>query len=600
MNRHYVLLFALALLVGGLYIGPQLLIREQLKEKGEPHIILQLNKHSDETNIYLPRAQEVYNGHWPPRDLHFKDGSPSAFPALPSLLAGSFIGLAGGNVNSAFLALNFVFPALAFLLFYLTAWVLTKNKLWSVFVGLAGVLTPVALHLPRAFKGLGLFGDIVAKNFVPIIRTPLDVLFLSRFDDPLLTLGFYLAAITSLYLFWSWPSVKRAVWAGLWAGLLFHVYLYYSFYWLAVVGLLFIYVLLFKRGDRPLIKNLLTLIAVMALVSAPYFINYINLKGLDSYQDYVFRVGTEVGRGFRLASVWFEYLAYLILAALVWLFYWKKKKEKQKAVLFWVFILALFLVWNIQLLTGFVPHPGHWRKAAAPILFFILTGFAFDFYAHYQSRLKPAAKKLAAGLLILASLLLVAKKAANVWAFKNLPQDELKRYSFNKDIYDSWDWINSNLKGEPAILTNSFLTSVYLSGYTAARVYLPMAQFTSRANAELEERYLAASKVFGVPENRLRYNLAATDDPFYLYSSFYREKNFDYAFTSSDKSVPQEKIEELVARYQALIVSLTDIEADYIYYGPWEKETALADFKTDPRLELVYSNPSVEIYKISK
>jgi len=597
-NKFNFLVLGCALLIGLIYIGPQLFIRSALVESGKPYVLIQDANHSDEINAYAPRVREVYDGHWPATDVYFESNLPSVFPALPSLFMGTFIYLAGGNINFAYLAALFVFTGAIFLLFYWLAQILVGNKRWSLFLALVGILTPVAIHLPRAFKSLGLFADIILKNFYPLINTPLNKLFFARFDDPLLTYPLYLLAIITFILFWRENNRSRAIWAGIFAGLLFHTYFHYAFYWAVVLALLFLYLLIFKRTEPERMKNFIILLAITALVASPYFINYIRFNSLDWAQDYVYRIGTEVGRGIRFASVWFDYLFYLIIGIWIYFTYWKLGDEvrRPKAVLFWTFLLAAFIVWNIQLVTGFVPYPHNWRRAVSPVLFVTIISLISETVNRRQ--FGPAVKKSAAVVLIVAIALLLVKKINNVLTFAKPTEQVLSEYTFNPSIVDSWRWINENLEREPKIFSPSFQTSTYLTTYTSARPFLVIGANTPAPNRDIENRYLEVNKLLGIFPALLKERLTVSEDYFYLYSSYFREKSFDYAFTSSKKTIPPEKIDELINRYQSLEARWDDIDADYVYYGPWEKEMAKYGFAADPRFELIYKNLEVEIYKI--
>lgn len=607
---HRVLIAILAIIVGFLYITPQLVIRAKLLAIDRPYVLIQTTHHSDEANVYVPRAREVYDGHWPAMDFYFDSNLPSVFPVLPSLLTGGFIYLSGGNTDIAYLSATFVFSAMIFLLFYILGQVVVKNKWWSILIGLVGVLTPVALHLPRAFMSTTLFGDIVLKNFFPLVRTNLDRLFFGRIDDPLITYIFYLPAVISLIWFWRKPNWLRAGLAGLLAGLLFHVYFHYAFYWALVLILLFFYTLVFKRREIRLLKYLTALLFTAAVVASPYILEYLMFRVLPWSQDYVFRIGTEVGRGFRLASVRFDYLAYVLFSAAIYILLWRAKNDpdrKNQAVLFWIFLLAIFIAWNIQLVTGFMPHPSHWRKAISPVLFVV----AISLIAEIISRFKGIKHFLSLGMIviILASAMLLSKKIVNVYKFYQMPATAVAEYSFNPSLADSWNWINWSIADEPKIVSNSFLTSVYLSTYTSARPYLAIGGNTPVSNEKLEHNYLTANKIFGISEDMLRrrlippsdQNLSVNllDDPFYLYSSYWREKSFDYAFTSSDKSIPMEKVDELLNRYRALQTGRSGMAADYLYYGPWEKEFS-DKIPSWLQESLIYMNPEVKIYRLKK
>jgi hypothetical protein len=588
----FIIIF-LALLIGWLYIAPQLAIRRALLDAGQPYVLIQTDHHSDEANFYWQRVREA-----------------SVFPILPSRLLAGFLYLFGGAADSAYLGATFVFSAIIFLMFYWLGRLMVKNRWWAAAIGLIGSLTPIALHLPRAFQSLNLFLDIAVKNFIPIIKTPLDRLFFNRFDDPMITAPFYLLAIISLLWFWKKPDWRKGLAAGFAGGILFNIYFHYAFYWGTVLILTALYILIFQRQNREAKYSLIPLALAALAAASPYFINYFRFQELPWAQDYVWRVGIEIGRGFRFASIWFDYLAYVLAGVAVYWFYWRKgltdDSRRKQAALFWIFLIALFIVWNIQLITGFVPHPGHWRKAASPVLFVILIGIIYE--AVKNRDFKPILKKTMAAAVILASVLLIVKKGINVRVFAERTAEQVREYSFNPRIVESWGWINKNLTGQPKIAADSFLTSVYLGIYTSARPFLTLGVNAPASNAEIENRYLLVNKIFRVPEKILYGRLQPpagasanlSDDRFYLYSNYFRQKSFDYAFTSSAKTIPQSKIEELINRYRSLEISDDQIAADYIYYGPWEKEIFEYDFDIDQNLELVYKNPEVKIYKIEK
>lgn len=134
-----------ALLVGILYIAPPLLVRYHLEKDGRV-FALNYEVYRDEL-LYLSRAREVYDGHFPPSDLHFDEQPPTVQNPLPSLLMAGFMKLYNGNPTKAFLLAQFVFPAIIFLLFYLLGKTLFESNLWAFFLAYAGVLTPIALRI---------------------------------------------------------------------------------------------------------------------------------------------------------------------------------------------------------------------------------------------------------------------------------------------------------------------------------------------------------------------------------------------------------------------------------------------------------------------
>lgn len=587
MSKKYsFFLISLAVLVGVLYAAPQFLIRQSAVASGQPFVLSQFYNISDEAHIYFQRAREVYDGGFPARDISFDGNRPNLFPTIPALVFYPFIAATGGDLNSAYILLSFVVPAILFLLFYfLGQSVFERNKIWSIFFALIGTLTPLAIHSVRALLSPANFSNIVIKNFYPGISTILDKLFLNRIDDPLITYLVFLPAILFLLLFWQKPSRLNAIFAGLFAGLLFHAYFHYWVYWVIVLAGLFVFSIIFLRNDKLLVKHFLVLAGVAVLVSGPYWINYLQARSAPGYDEYAARVGVEVGRKISWAYSWPDYLAYLGMAAVVYFVFWRRGHQKT-AVLFFIFLGAIFLAWNIQLFTGFVPQPDHFRKAIGPV--FLIMAFA----ALYEITKKIEAKKIGA-ILLLGSVLLIGKKVVNASLLISPPQDLADKYTQPAELVNSWNWIDSDLLGEPRILSNSFLSSFYLSGLTSARPFLSWGVISPGPNFDLEERFLVANKIFGLSAEAIRQRLVGNqeDELLGIYEHFYE---------GSGDVIPAEKISELVVRYQKLTIDWEKLPADYIYYGPNEMKFRRVDFSANKNLELVYDRGGVQIYKIKR
>ena len=59
--------------------------------------------------------------------------------------------------------------------------------------------------------------------------------------------------------------------------------------------------------------------------------------------------------------------------------------------------------------------------------------------------------------------------------------------------------------------------------------------------------------------------------------------------------------EKLLEKYNTLAdLHWRELEADYIYYGPWERQLSKLALRNDQDLISIYDNSEVEIYKIKK
>ena len=104
--------------VGVLFILPPLGIWNHFSENNQsldaaqdkPFALATLSAYRDELYSYLPRAREIYDGHFPPAELSLDEQGPTPFNALPSLFLAGLIAIFGGNINLAYLAAQFIFP----------------------------------------------------------------------------------------------------------------------------------------------------------------------------------------------------------------------------------------------------------------------------------------------------------------------------------------------------------------------------------------------------------------------------------------------------------------------------------------------------------
>lgn len=617
---------ALAIFVGVLYVSPELLIWKKLNDLGKPYVAIQLTHHGDEALGTISRFREIYDGHFLTGELYLDKNAPPVFGPIQimSWLMAGFIFLFKGNINASYLFATFVLPPVIFLLFYWLGKVISSSRLFSVFFALLAVLTPISRALPRSFESVSLFLNNIGKYFIPLVSTPLAKLPLGRTEDPMLTFLLFVPTIAVLLLFWRKPNYKTGALLGALIGLMFNVYFHYWVFLVIVLGLIGLYSLFKFRQDKNLFKSLLVVFGILIVVTIPYWINFFNFQSLSNAQEISWRVGTDKGRtlGFLEGSPsWFDYIFYVLLAGIVYRVFFKRN-QKNTAILYWLLIGAMFLAWNVQVVTGFVPASDHWAR---PISLFILV---ILFHAVYEL-LRKVNYKIVAVCLIIGSVLLVSKKVVNALIFVNPPQKFIDEKSFesrafNPSIVESWDWINKNLPHEPKIISPSFITSIYSLSQTSARPYFISGFNTAATNQLIEERFLNTYKLFKVPPEFLRRVLEIDyskdfrspekypDSPYpdqhtylntvetitYLYFGYY------YGYPGRERSettyrfVTKEKADQLIADYSRLFLNWKDIEAGYVYYGPWEKQITKIDLSKDPDLEPLFKNEEVEIYKI--
>ena len=615
-KKFKILIIITAVLVGLLYVLPQFLIWYNLSNLNQPYIMMQLSHHSDEAYGGIARYREIYDGHFPPDDLYFDSNNPSLFGPfpVPMILMSLFIFLTGGDINLLYLLSHLIIPPILFLLFYLLWRKVLKDKLWAFFLAIVCILTPIFNHLPYAFSDISIFLNVVVKNFYPLVKTPLLDLFLARTMDPMLTYLVLLPAITLLVIFWNFPNKKNALCLGIFIGVMFYTYFHYWVFLVILTGLIFIYALWRRKLSPHFFKSTLLLVVTTIIISIPYLVNFYLFSRLAGSQDISERFGITKGRNFNVVDpspIFFDYFVYILLGVLVYFIFYKRRKNI--AFLYWIFLASMFLVWNVQLVIGYVPQPDHWFKTVSPFIAIIIVHAIYEIVSKYINR------KAVFAVFLTLSLLLATKKIVNVSIFFNPPEEFLKEYSFNSRITDSWSWVDKSLKKEPVIISPSFITSVYLANQTSARPFLALGFNSGQPNNVLEERFLLANKLFGVDSSTLE-NIFKADpvefcgnDRCYnkdfhetlnilkgmrnLYGQYYK-KGQEGENRKLFRYVSEEKASDLLGRYENLSVKWKDVGFDYVYYGPWEKQ--LANGPAVNGIVPIFKNSEVTIYKPSQ
>ena len=613
---------AFALAVGALYVAPSLLIKSAIERDGDGVYLLlqQVTPTQGDTAIwYVPFAHEVAEGHFPPVDLFAPEnrGKPYLAPPGLFLIYGGAIALFG-DPDTAYLVLLFVFPAIIFLSLYWLARKFFEDWLGAMLFAATGAMTPVMIfYLERSAQ---LAPIATLKNFLPLVRTPIPLLYLSRINEPLLTLPFFIVAFGFLYQFWREPSVRRGLWAGAAVGVLAYIYLHYFLFLAGLAGLLFLGELVFRRRD---VRPWLMFIATAAIVLIPHGINAWRLLHLPGHEEILLRwagAATEYGRGFRI-SVWRDYLLYAILGFLTW----RSRKQLGRSAIFFGTALALMaILWNVQIVTGFNLMVDHWYKAFGVPLY-TLAALLISCCVVPVRNLWPGVlgqRRVWQGMIVLLLILLMSKRVINASFYLHPDAQTMKAFSFPAEVWQSWQWMQENIPRDARVLSSSYITSVYLVGYTSAVPYLAFAEETFIPQRELEERFLQSEKLFRVPADRVEMLLhgkyreptlcalrGGCDDehtsrnflkvPTMLFGqTFNPQQQFDQLLRPQRQIIPPAVIADLVERYRNLRVAWGDFPGSYVYYGHWEREISEVDLHQEPRLERVYGNDLVEIFRV--
>ena len=305
--------------------------------------------------------------------------APAGLPTVPHLIMG-YLARALGSVKAAFITADYLFPPLAFFLLYLLMYELSGRRIVA-----CSFATLMAIS-PRLLAFVPLWNDYYQSWFFTQLFRVQSRLPLDRFEDPELTLPFF--ALSLYLIIRSLNRGERATTtlAGISFGVLFYIYFYYSTYLAVALFIMLGLSLLLRRG--VFVRRLAEIIGLGLFTSIPHWLNFLHFRELPAYTDFEARIGPERGRYFyTYPIVLFAYLQQAVLAgATLFLFL---RRHASRAVFLAGLLLAIFIVYNIQLLTGFNPQPDHWIKPRQIIVALGLMTIAWHLGRMYSTRISP-------------------------------------------------------------------------------------------------------------------------------------------------------------------------------------------------------------------
>src|SRR3989344_2793586 len=213
----------------------------------------------DEIFAYAPFVNHILKGNYFLRDVYTHEYSnyPSPFigETAPALVF-AVLTMITGSIEKSFVVADFIFPPIIFLLFYFFMRFFVKNKLFSIAVAFLVVMMRdfiAVIPYPKAVIDYLLTSD-----------NQLFGLIFSRSFHPQLTFIFFLASVLSFFRLITRPSRLLLVITGIFSAILFYSYIFYWTYFLAFMGLAFLYFVFEKDFKKGLLVVKVLLIALPA------------------------------------------------------------------------------------------------------------------------------------------------------------------------------------------------------------------------------------------------------------------------------------------------------------------------------------------------
>ncbi len=585
---------ALGILVSvaiGIIFGSHHFLMPRLKsDPNRVYYPIVFNIEFDQTVTYGPRARAVYlDRQSDDISLAENQDQPTILPPLNPMVL-SFLAKLAGSMENAFILSDFVFPAIIFLLAYYFLYEIFKKNLLAVAGGILFVFFPAigALIPPISFDG----PKLLSGELFSFINTP-GALFFNRFDYPNITYVFYLFALLFVFRAVKYGRTHDIILAGIGAGSLFYAYLYDWVYVLCGIGAMGLIFLLQKNYHR--VKILLIIVLIAIGCSAYYWFNFVKLSSLPQYPDIVSRIGTETGAFFRF----FTWKTYLRVVSVVLLLWFILKKNDNILLVFLCGLLApIFIVLNLQVITGFNPQPDHWHRELFFPLFLSWSVFLFWLYNKSNKRFL---KSLIVVLIFAAAGFTLAGEAYSQFLYsKNFANE----HTISKEYSDSYQWLMKNTNQNSVVATLSPQTNAELLLHTNNKVFYPNGVLTTVSNDEIWKRYMIINALFGVPEEDFAQSISKNQFILlYLFGDYYSvDKSFNRFFKGNpnrEASVAEREMRsgEYKKINNNLLAALPMYKIEYVYV-----DDRIKHIQSDGKFfgDLVYGNGNIKIYKFLK
>lgn len=500
-------IMAIAFVVGGIYFLPNILI-PVFQDRGGFGVYHPMSLEAptlDEVAAYGSRLREVMDGHFSDGDAYLREykNQPTMWGSdVMAVMLGAIPFVFGmKDPTPVYVFGDFFFPVLIFLAAYALFFIITRNKLWSIFGALIFSAFP-NISVFRSFFSPAFYSAFSPERlfgvFERVFNPSLTRLFVPGFS----LLFFILFLFTVLRALKSEKEkiISNILSASLAFGFLFYIYFYY---WAFATVLMFILSVLLLFVGREKAFTAIKILFGGFIVSLPYWIKFLKLRNNPLYEELSARVGLEVNRAFRIESMDAYILAIVLSIVLIWL--GRKRGEIITGIFLGAALLSYIVVLNIQIVIGFNIQPDHWGSRVNVYILSmgtIITIFwLFDFLSKKFKNSRPilSAPIIYALLLFFLSMALVVQIRNSSFAAND--------YRISKDLLAAYKWIDRNTPKDSVFLSPSSKTTFYLPFFTHANVYVPPACYSLLPRDQIIDRFLESYAYFGVPESFLKKSL---------------------------------------------------------------------------------------------
>ena len=531
----------LIVLVSLIYGLPHIILFNKLGENYNPLVISDKSPIArDEAFAYAPFVNYILKGH-----LFLKDAYVAEYANLPTPYLGEtapsivFAVLAKltGSIEQAFIAGDFIFPPIIFLLLY---------KLSSLFINHKLFATSVA------------FLTVISRDFIAVIPYPHEtfqyltfaegqnyLLFFSRAFHPQLTFIFFISAILLTIKLLKNPKSLLAILAlGLVFGLLFYSYVFHWTYFFLTFSFIFLYNLIKK--NLPATRALFVSGAIALLIGSFYLYNAWQFSQLAQAFDFVAKTSLH-SLPLPLTLVRYLIITTIFLAIV-------KLKDHQSAVLFLALLSGVVISPLSKLVIGQDLETFHYlRRALMPLSTIAL--FIIIYYFLGRKRIFVTTISI---VLFFTALLLGVR--TQLIATDKIQTVHVK----DTQLETVFNWLGTNTPKDSVVGSLDTTFSSLLPTYTENYVYFPPTDRTVTLTYEGVERYAILSNILGIDTNWQKKNLDNIISYLFVYQAYNDQNNLDL---NSPKRRQAEIQIDFIAK-SSLEKEIKKYKLDYIVVTP--------------------------------
>lgn len=463
----------LVLLTSIIYGLPHLILANDLGSSYDP-ISLSVTSPiaRDEVFAYAPMVNFILNGNFPVSEIYVKEFEDFPTPFLGETLPATvmaFLARATGSIPNAFLAADFIFPPIVFVLLYLFSSIFLKNKLYAAAASFLAVIA-------RDFVAI-IPNPIATLNYLTVPESQTFLLYFARAFHPQVTFIFFISAILSLFKLLKKPQeIRWALLLGILFGLLFYSYLFYWTYFILFFALIFFSFA--RKLNFPVLKSLTIAGMIAAVIASYYLANIYSFNTLDIAQDFIKKTALH---GLPLPLTIFRYLA--LGAALFFLF-----RKSQSHLVFALLVISGVLVSLISKFTiGQDLEIFHYlRRALMPF-----ATIALFVMLHKFLNIKKTLTILSFGIIILGITFGIRNQ---VVATGNIAHE----HKTDKNLQEVFNWFQANTAKESVIASLDTDFNSLVPVYTQNKVYFPPTDRTIMTTDEGVDRFLIIANLQGI------------------------------------------------------------------------------------------------------